>query len=60
TDEFRSINEQIGYILDQALRKAGRWKPKSGSYDHNEKRMLLMVNFCPRMVLSCIVAGREW
>jgi hypothetical protein len=28
-DEFRSTNGQIEYILDQALRKAGRWKSKS-------------------------------
>jgi hypothetical protein len=27
-DEFRSTNGQIEYILDQALRKAGRWKTK--------------------------------
>jgi hypothetical protein len=27
-DEFRSINGQIEYILDQALRKSGRWKSK--------------------------------
>lgn len=27
-DEFRSTNGQIEYILDQALRKAGRWKKK--------------------------------
>jgi hypothetical protein len=25
-DEFRSTNGQIEYILDQALRKSGRWK----------------------------------
>jgi hypothetical protein len=25
-DEFRSINGQIEYILDQALRKSGRWR----------------------------------
>jgi hypothetical protein len=25
-DEFRSTNGQIEYILDQALKKAGRWK----------------------------------
>ncbi len=24
-DEFRSTNGQIEYILDQALRKSGRW-----------------------------------
>jgi len=28
TDEFRSTNGQIQYILDQALRKAGRTKKK--------------------------------
>jgi hypothetical protein len=28
-DEFRSTNGQIEYILDQALRKSGRWKSKS-------------------------------
>jgi hypothetical protein len=28
-DEFRSTNGQIEYILDQALRKSGRWKKKS-------------------------------
>lgn len=30
-DEFRSTNGQIEYIIDQALRKAGRWKVKSGN-----------------------------
>jgi len=30
SDEFRSTNGQIEYILDRALRTAGRWKPKSG------------------------------
>ena len=25
-DEFRSTNGQIEWIVDQALRKAGRWK----------------------------------
>jgi hypothetical protein len=28
-DEFRSTNGQIEYILDQALKKSGRWKAKS-------------------------------
>ncbi|MDL2261884.1 Arc family DNA-binding protein [Bacteroidales bacterium OttesenSCG-928-I21] len=28
-DEFRSINGQIQYILDQALRKSGRISKKS-------------------------------
>jgi hypothetical protein len=27
-DEFRSTNGQIEYLLDQALKKAGRWKTK--------------------------------
>lgn len=27
-DEFRSTNGQIEWIIDQALRKAGRWKKK--------------------------------
>lgn len=27
-DEFRSTNGQIEYILDQALRKSGRWTRK--------------------------------
>lgn len=26
SDEFRSTNAQIEWIIDQALRKAGRWK----------------------------------
>ena len=25
-DEFRSTNGQIEYIIDQALKKSGRWK----------------------------------
>lgn len=37
-DEFRSTNGQIQYILDQALRKAGRTKKdkKDGSEDGQE------------------------
>lgn len=27
-DEFRSTNGQIEWIIDQALRKSGRWKQK--------------------------------
>jgi hypothetical protein len=27
-DEFRSTNGQIEWIIEQALRKAGRWKSK--------------------------------
>jgi hypothetical protein len=30
-DEFRSTNGQIEFILDQALRKSGRWKTISES-----------------------------
>jgi len=32
-DEFRSTNGQIEYILDQALRKSGRWKSKPGNIE---------------------------
>ena len=35
-DEFRSTNGQIEYILDQALRKAGRWKARNEN--HNMKK----------------------
>jgi hypothetical protein len=35
-DEFRSTNGQIEFILDQALRKAGRWKQKPGTEDQEE------------------------
>jgi hypothetical protein len=28
-DEFRSTNGQIEYIIDQALKKSGRWKIKA-------------------------------
>jgi hypothetical protein len=35
-DEFRSTNGQIEYILDQALRKAGRWKSKSENIKNEE------------------------
>jgi hypothetical protein len=30
-DEFRSTNGQIEYIIDQALKKSGRWKSKSAN-----------------------------
>jgi len=36
-DEFRSTNGQIEYIIDQALKKAGRWKTKETS-GHQEKQ----------------------
>jgi hypothetical protein len=35
-DEFRSTNGQIEYILDQALKKAGRWKTKSENIKTDE------------------------
>ena len=28
-DEFRSTNGQIEFILDQALKKSGRWRTKT-------------------------------
>jgi len=28
-DDFRSINGQLEWILDQALRNSGRWKRKT-------------------------------
>ena len=36
-DEFRSTNGQIEYILDQALRKAGRWKTRTENINISEK-----------------------
>jgi hypothetical protein len=36
-DEFRSTNGQIEYILDQALRKSGRWKTRSANINENDK-----------------------
>jgi len=37
-DEFRSVNSQIAYILDQPLCKSGRWKGKSeGSIEKGGK-----------------------
>lgn len=35
-DEFRSTNGQIQYILDQALRKAGRLKKSRSPKSENE------------------------
>jgi hypothetical protein len=35
-DEFRSTNGQIEYLLDQALKKAGRWKIKSDTVKSEE------------------------
>jgi len=36
-DEFRSTNGQIEYLLDQALKKAGRWKNKEDKTKTNEQ-----------------------
>jgi hypothetical protein len=35
-DEFRSTNGQIEYILDQALRKSGRWKTRSENINNEQ------------------------
>jgi len=35
-DEFRSTNGQIEYIIDQALRKSGRWKTNSDKTKNQE------------------------
>lgn len=35
-DEFRSTNGQIEYIIDQALRKSGRWKKIAESKKKDE------------------------
>jgi hypothetical protein len=35
-DEFRSTNGQIEYILDRALKKAGRWKTNSENIKKSE------------------------
>jgi hypothetical protein len=36
SDEFRSTNGQIEYILDQALKKSGRWKTRSDNTKKEE------------------------
>jgi hypothetical protein len=36
SDEFRSTNGQIEYILDQALKKSGRWKVRSENIKKEE------------------------
>jgi hypothetical protein len=35
-DEFRSTNGQIEYVLDQALKKSGRWKSRSENIKNEE------------------------
>lgn len=37
SDEFRNTNGQILYLLDQALRKAGRLKKRRSSKSNEEK-----------------------
>ncbi|MDD2563787.1 MAG: Arc family DNA-binding protein [Salinivirgaceae bacterium] len=37
SDEFRSVNGQIEYILDQALKKSGRWKKKREAENPDDK-----------------------
>ena len=49
-DEFRSTNGQIQYILDQALRKAGRLK---------KKRILKSEEKSPYWLQGCNSKGRE-
>lgn len=36
-DEFRSTNGQIEYIIDQALRRSGRWKARTATPEEEEK-----------------------
>jgi hypothetical protein len=37
-DEFRSTNGQIEYLLDQALKKSGRWKIKSNTKNEQNEQ----------------------
>lgn len=36
-DEFRSTNGQIEYIIDQALKKSGRWKTRTEIKDKKDE-----------------------
>ena len=36
SDEFRSLNSQIEYLLMEAARKSGRWQNSRGSPDEEE------------------------
>jgi hypothetical protein len=36
-DEFRSTNGQIEYIIDQALKKSGRWKTRTEIKNKNDE-----------------------
>lgn len=46
-DEFRSTNGQIQYILDQALRKAGRiiGKTKSTNFQNEKYKKIAFTHF---------------
>ena len=37
-DEFRSTNGQLEWIIDQALKKAGRWKSSRNTDENNLKK----------------------
>ena len=37
-DEFLRTNGQIEYILDQALRKSGRWKAKNKTQENENDK----------------------
>ena len=36
-DEFRSTNGQLEYIIDQALRKSGRWNKKRNNQNERNQ-----------------------
>ncbi|CCQ97295.1 Predicted protein [[Clostridium] ultunense Esp] len=38
TDEFRSVNAHIEYLLRESLRREGRLKEKRGTPDQREKK----------------------
>lgn len=44
-DEFRSTNGQIQYILDQALRKAGRLKKSHKTTTSHKKSLIFRSGF---------------
>lgn len=39
-DEFRSTNGQIEFIIDQALKKSGRWKSGSGKAQEKSREAM--------------------
>ncbi len=38
-DELRSVNGQIEYLLFEAVKKAGRWKPRAGEESGSAARL---------------------